>query len=213
MATDRIAGLVERVRAGDAYAWAELTDRYINLLWSIARGLGLGESDAADAVQTTWLRLVEHLDDVREPERLGSWLATIVRRESYDILRRSARTRPGEPPDQPGGWEGLAGTDDPLDNALLRDERDAALWRSFGGLRPACQQLLRVLMADPAPSYAEVAAALDLPIGSIGPTRQRCLACLRRLLQADTRYVFDTSDSDSDSDSGVAARASGGDRA
>ena len=173
--------LVERVRAGDAAAWEALTDRFTNLLWSIARGLGLGEADAADAVQTTWLRLVENMHTIRDPDRVGGWLATSVRRECYDILRRSARMQPGTP-DGADGWEGIADPADPLDFALLRDERDAALWSAVGALRPACRRLLRGLMADPPPSYAEVAAALDIPVGSIGPTRSRCLTCLRQRL-------------------------------
>jgi RNA polymerase sigma factor (sigma-70 family) len=146
----------------------------------------MGDSDAADAVQTAWLRLVENLDSIREPDRLGSWLATIVRRECYDIRRRAARVRT----DDTEGWDKPA-FDDPLDGTLLRDERDAALWRGFGGLRPPCQRLLRVLMADPPPSYAEVAAGLDIPVGSIGPTRQRCLKCLRDLLLARDAQMFD----------------------
>ncbi|GIF72417.1 RNA polymerase sigma factor [Asanoa siamensis] len=176
-----LAGLVRRIRAGDAVAWAALTARYTNLLWSVARGLGMGDADAADAVQTAWLRLVEKIDDIRDPDRLGSWLATVVRRECHNIRRRAARVEPGEP-DGPDGWESIGAVTDPLDDRLLRDERDAALWRAFAGLRPDCQRLLRVLMADPQPSYAEVSAALDMAIGSIGPTRQRCLACLRGLL-------------------------------
>jgi RNA polymerase sigma factor (sigma-70 family) len=176
--------VLTRIRAGDPRAWAALTERYTGLLWSIARGLGLGQADAADAVQTTWLRLVENVDSIRDPDRLGSWLATTLRRECYEIGRRSARIRPGEP-GGPDGWDGLPSTADPLDAALLRDERDAALWRAFAALRPACQALLRVLMADPPPSYIEVAEALHIAVGSIGPTRQRCLKCLREILLAD----------------------------
>ena len=200
----RIGELLARVRAGDASAWTTLTGRFTNLLWSIARGLRMNEPDAADAVQTTWLRLVENLDQIRDPERLGSWLATTVRRECYDISRRSARVQPGAP--GPEGWEQIEADDDPLDDALLRDERDAMLWRAFRGMRPQCQGLLRVLIAEPSPSYAEVSAALDIPIGSIGPTRQRCLKCLRDLLRAE--------EADADGHTGGTARtgAHGGDR-
>jgi len=181
MAEPLVSELVARVRKGDAAAWEALTDRYTNLLWSIARSLGLHEADAADAVQTTWLRLVENLDTIRDPDRLGSWLATSVRRECYDFYRRASRMRPGEPAG-PDGLNGVADPADPLDSAMLRDERDAALWRAVGTLKPSCQRLLRVLMADPPPSYAEVAAALDMRVGSVGPTRQRCLTCLRERL-------------------------------
>ena len=80
---------------------------------------------------------------------------------------------------------------DPLDDALLRREQDSALWRAFRSLKPKCQTLLRVLMADPPPSYTEVASALDMPIGSIGPTRQRCLTALREVMSADS-YPFES---------------------
>ena len=150
----------------------------------------MNEADAADAVQTTWLRLVENIDDIREPDRLGAWLATIVRRECYTIHRRAVRLRLGGPV-EPDGFDGIVGAADPLEEGLLRDERDAALWQALGRLRPACQRLLRVLMADPPPSYAEIAAALDIPVGSIGPTRQRCFQCLRDLLDEDD--LFDES--------------------
>jgi len=170
--------LVARARGGDQDSWVALTDRYTNLLWSVARGMRLSPTDAADVVQTTWLRLVEGLDALREPEHLASWLVTTVRRECLAALRRGARVKPGlveRSEDIPAAGEGL-------DDALLREERDAALWRAFGGLTPRCQSLLRVLMADPSPSYSDVSAALDMPVGSIGPTRQRCLNALRKIM-------------------------------
>jgi RNA polymerase sigma factor (sigma-70 family) len=172
--------LVARVRAGDERAWATLTDRYTSLLWSVARAMRLDRADAADAVQTTWLRLVERLDSLREPEHLGSWLATTVRRECLLTLRRTARVRPG----LSEGWEELPAPTNGLDEALLREERDVALWKAFGRLNGRCQTLLRVLIADPPPSYAEVSRALGLPVGSIGPTRQRCLNTLRQVMAA-----------------------------
>jgi RNA polymerase sigma factor (sigma-70 family) len=170
------AELVKRAQAADQAAWNALTARYTNLLWSVARGMRLGSDDAADAVQTTWLRLVERLDTVRDPEHLGSWLATTVRRECLAILRRRVPT----PTDS--DWDSLPDDDAaPLDAGLLKTEQDSALWRAFRALKPRCQALLRVLMADPPPPYADVAVALDMPVGSIGPSRQRCLADLRRL--------------------------------
>jgi RNA polymerase sigma factor (sigma-70 family) len=172
--------LVAQVRAGDERAWVRLTDRYTNLLWSVARAMRLDRADAADAVQTTWLRLIERLDSLREPEHLGSWLVTTARRECLATLRRGARVRTG----LSDGWKELPDVTDPLDEALLREERDVALWQAFGRLNARCQTLLRALMADPPPSYAEVSQALGLPVGSIGPTRQRCLNTLREVMAA-----------------------------
>ena len=182
--------LISRARAGDADAWETLTDRYTSLLWSLGRGMRLSQTDTADAVQTTWLRLVEHLDDLRHPEGVGSWLVTTMRRECLGALRRSTRTLTAD------GLDDIPAGGDALDEALLRDERDAALWRAFAGLQPRCQALLRVLIADPPPTYAEVSAALDMPVGSIGPTRQRCLALLReRVLAAYPFGVVPSPDS------------------
>jgi RNA polymerase sigma factor (sigma-70 family) len=174
--------LMARVHAGSSDAWTSLTDRYTGLLWSLARGMRLSEADAADAVQTTWLRLVENLDALRDSARVGGWLVTTMRRECLAVLRRGARTSLLS---AAHGWEALVDDGDPPEELLLRSERDAALWRAFVRLRPACQMLLRLLISEPSPSYAEVAAALDTPVGSIGPSRQRCLNRLRGLLLSE----------------------------
>jgi RNA polymerase sigma factor (sigma-70 family) len=179
-----LAELVEGVRSGDPAAWEALTGRYTNLLWFIARGMRLNSEDAADAIQTTWLRLVERIDSVRQPAGIGGWLATTMRHECLAVLRRRARLVVSET------WDDLPDDADPLDDGLLRDEQDSALWRAFRSLNSRCQLLLRVLMADPTPSYAEVAAALDMPVGSIGPTRQRCLTALRGIMSSGA-YPFD----------------------
>jgi len=172
--------LLVAAAGGDSAAWNALVEQYNGLLWSIARGFRLSNADAADAVQTTWLRLVENLSRIQDPTRLAAWLATTVRRECLSVLRRSGREHlmdDGDAMDVPDPAE-------PLDAQLLVDERDAALWRALRQLPARCQQLLRVLMAAPPPSYAAVAVALDIPVGSIGPTRQRCLDRLRSGLEA-----------------------------
>ena len=169
-----IRQLVAAAAAGDAEAWAALVDRYTSLLWSVARSFRLPEADAADVVQTTWLRLVEHLDRVDDPDRLPGWLATTVRRECLRMVRRAGRESFAPIAD-------VADDSPALDAQVLKDERDALLWQAFAQLDEACRRLLRVLMADPPPAYAVVAEALDLPIGSIGPTRARCLSKLRRM--------------------------------
>ncbi len=167
--------LLETAARGDQAAWDTLVDRYASLLWAVARGHRLSDADAADVVQTTWLKLVENLGKIKDPDRLPGWLATTARHECLRLLRRAGRERPADDrdwPDEPAGHAGV-------DAALLLDERNATLWRALATLSEQCRQLLRVLMATPPPSYADVAAALDMPVGSIGPTRQRCLARLR----------------------------------
>jgi RNA polymerase sigma factor (sigma-70 family) len=170
--------LVAAAAAGDPRAWDALIERYTALLWSITRAHRLAAADAADVVQTTWLRLVEHLDRIADPERLPGWLATTARREAQRVARRADWPRPGD------DFAFLAGDGPSPGDWLLRDERDAALWSALALLDEACQRLLRALIADPAPSYADVAAAFGMKVGSIGPTRQRCLAKLRRLARA-----------------------------
>ncbi|GAA2625963.1 sigma-70 family RNA polymerase sigma factor [Dactylosporangium fulvum] len=187
MAEPDNAHVLRAAADGDQKAWESIVDRYANLVWSVARSFQLGQSDAADVSQATWLRLVEHIDDVRDADKLGSWLATTARREAIALLRKGGRDVPaGAAADfveHLGVQVGFDAADEP-DAGVLRDERDAALWHEFRALSGQCQQLLRVLIADPQPSYAEVSAALDVPIGSIGPTRQRCLGTLRRRLAA-----------------------------
>ena len=173
-----VAELVRAAAQGDQAAWNGLVDRYNGLVWSVARSHRLSTADASDVVQTTWLRLVEHLAGLQDPERVGAWLATTARREALRALRHAARQTPTEElPD--------AGTNEHLGAALLAAERDQALWKAFGGLSERCQTLLRILVADPPPSYDEIGAALDMPIGSIGPTRARCLERLRGLAEGE----------------------------
>lgn len=179
--------LVVRARDGDASAWNSLVERFTPLLWGVARGHRLGQSDAADVVQTTWLRLVEHLEDLQDPDRIAGWLATTARRECLRVLRRSGREVVGSADD--------AATELPdeavpsLDAALLSDERDRVLWRCFARLSERCQHLLRVLMVTEPPAYSEVSEALGMPVGSIGPTRMRCLDRLRGYAQ-ESGYAF-----------------------
>ena len=178
--------LLAAAASGDQGAWDVLVLRHNGLLWSIARSFRLDAADAADVVQMTWLKLVEHVDRITEPERLPAWLATTARRECLQLLRRGARDQRvdrGEPMLEPT---------DPapeVDDALLRKERNAALWAAVGRLTERCQRLLRVLTAEPPPAYVEVAAALDMPVGSIGPARQRCLAQLRQVIRADPMFA------------------------
>lgn len=177
--------LVRDAGAGDSAAWDELVDRYSGLVWAVARGHRLGHADAADVFQTTWLRLVEHLGRLRQPEHVGGWLSATARHECLRLLRLRSRELPDEhvevTVDEHHGRAGVPGPETAL---LLREER-AEVLVAFGHLPDRCQGLLRLLAADPAPSYAEVSQSLDMPVGSIGPTRGRCLDHLRRLLEEE----------------------------
>jgi RNA polymerase sigma factor (sigma-70 family) len=171
--------LVARARSGDQHAWRQIVVRYANLVWSVARAYRLERADADDVSQTTWLRLAEHLHTLRDPAKLPGWLATTARRESLRVIAGRRREAPGALPDDPEP-DPSAGPE----TRVLIEDRDKRLWTAFAKLSERCQQLLRILSSAPELSYAEVGALLDVPIGSIGPTRGRCLETLRRRLNA-----------------------------
>ena len=167
--------LVSAAAAGDQAAWSTLVDRYSGLVWAIARNHRLGAADADEAFQTTWLRLVEHIDRLQDPARVGGWLATTARHESLRLLRRANRQIPmGDDLPEPERHAPAP------DEALLLADRDATLREAFARLPERDQRLLRLLTADPMPCYEEISLALNMPTGSIGPTRARCLRRLRR---------------------------------
>ena len=174
-----LAELVVRAGRGDQQAWRFLVERYANLVWSVARSHRLEHADAADVCQTTWLRLAEHLHTLRDPSRLPGWLATTARRESLRVIAGRRRETPGELPDEPDPDPGVG-----PETTVLTEDRDKRLWAAFASLSERCQKLLRVLSSTPELSYAEVGSVLGVPIGSIGPTRGRCLEALRRRLTA-----------------------------
>ncbi|MFG1955679.1 RNA polymerase sigma factor [Micromonospora sp. NPDC048830] len=181
--TDRSAtSLVSAAAGGDESAWGELVRRYTPLVYSVIRSYDLSRADAADVNQTVWLRLVEHLARVRDPEALAAWLATTARRECYRLSRLGRRTQPFDPYDDAlDAYHGFSRAADSAapDEELLRAERRQALREGFAQLPPRCQALLALLTADPAPSYREIAERLGVPVGSIGPTQARCLRRLR----------------------------------
>jgi RNA polymerase sigma factor (sigma-70 family) len=160
---------------GDQGAWEAIVARFERLVWATVRAHRLYAADAADVSQTVWLRLVENLDRIREPERLGGWLVTTAQRECLRTLRLRSR----ELPTDSGDTFDLA-RDDPVSQQVVTRERDRALLRALAAIDERCQVLLRLLLVPSAPSYEELGAALDMPVGAIGPTRARCLEKLRR---------------------------------
>ena len=177
-----MADAVRRAAAGDKAAWDELVASFGRLVWSIATAHRLGPADAAEVSQTTWLRLVENLDRINQPERLGGWLATTARHESLRQLRLRGREYPTD--DESRLDPGMDDRTPTPESLTLDSDRDRRLWRAFAALPESCRVLLHLVVVV-GPPYAEVADALDMPIGSIGPTRARCLERLRRLLAAD----------------------------
>ncbi len=172
--------LVSRAAAGEPAAWDDLIKQFSGMVMSVARGHGLNPTDAADVSQTVWLRLLEHLTRIQEPDRVAGWLAITTQRESQRFRKGAQR-------------DVLVADDDALeprwpaagpDSALLALERDRRVAVACEQLPPKCRQMVAMLLAEDRPTYKELSAALDMPHGSIGPTRMRCLQCLRRLYES-----------------------------
>lgn len=180
-AGSEIADWVRQAAARDLQAWNRLVDQYSRLIWSITTRFKLSESDAADVVQTTWMRLIEHIDKIEQPGRVGSWLATTARNE---CLRHVAAHKRIVLVHEGGEFDGADNHEPDVDEALLADERAQDVRKAMAHLPSQWQQILELLMADPPVSYAEISDQLGVPVGSIGPTRGRCLARLRVLLEA-----------------------------
>jgi RNA polymerase sigma factor (sigma-70 family) len=173
--TRPIDALVAEARDGSQDAWNALVDRYAPLVWSVCHSYRLSASDAADVSQTVWLRAVEHLESLRVPAALPGWLSTTTRNECLRVLTVTSRT--------PWQFNELTmdsrSDTDELDAELLAAERRAAVREGFAQLPPHCQRLLTLLMSGDQLPYKTISAELDIPIGSIGPTRSRCLDKLR----------------------------------
>jgi RNA polymerase sigma factor (sigma-70 family) len=173
--------MVRRAARGDQRAWERLVDQYARLIWAMTREFKLPESDAADVSQATWLRLLEHIDRLDHPDRVGSWLASTARNECLRSLAARKRVIPVQ--DDVTLKADITCAPE-IDERLLADERAADVREALSHLPCRWQQLLEMLMADPPATYAEISDKLGLPVGSIGPTRGRCLEVLRGLLQA-----------------------------
>jgi len=177
----RLAGLIRAARQGDEEALGQIVTELSPLLWQVVRAAGLDSRDAEDVLQTVWLRLVAHLDDIHDSVALTGWLVTTAKRESWRVRAVGRRQLPA---DQELFAE-LPDTGPGSEEQVIVDEERRALWAAIGRLSKRCQDLLRILAFTPRPDYTAVAAALGMRIGSIGPTRGRCLTKLRALLAED----------------------------
>jgi len=176
-----MAELLDAARGGSDDALSRIVTEHSPLLWHVARAAGLSSGDAEDVMQTVWLRLLAHLDDIRTSAALTGWLVVTARREAWRV-RAAGRKQ------VPAGGEALDTLPDqgtgPQEQVLIDDQR-RTMWVAIAQLSERCQELLRVVAFVPRPDYSAVAAELGMPIGSVGPTRGRCLAKLRVLLGLD----------------------------
>ena len=174
-----LSEIVGAAAAGDQRAWEELTARFGSMVMGIARYCRLNDADVGEVFQTTWLRLVENITRIEQPERIGAWLATTSRRESLRLVRKRSRVTLygdllAELPDD----------DAPAPDARpLAEERAVIVREAYSRLPSRCQRLLGMMSGDANPSYKEISEILGMPIGSIGPTRGRCLERLGRIIE------------------------------
>ncbi|WP_179423555.1 RNA polymerase sigma factor [Pedococcus badiiscoriae] len=174
-------------RDGRPEAMSQLVDSTTTLLWHTARAQGLSGPQAEDVVQNTWLSLVQHASGIADPQGVLKWLLTTTRREAWAVSRRSRREDVRD--DMGDAMPDVAPTSDEPAAVVVRSQEQRLLWRHFKDLPERCQQLLRVIALADRPDYAQVAEALGMPVGSIGPTRGRCLAKLRSALIGDPGWA------------------------
>lgn len=177
---------------GDRAALDDLVELLTPLLWHTARGQGVDPVAAEDVVQTIWMRLLHSTESIRDPQTVVKWLLTAARREAWRVTKRYradvVRTAAlfGEEGEQlahvPVSREDLP------DEVVLRDDRQRQLWEHVQGLPERCRELMRVIAFADRPDYALIAESLGMPVGSIGPTRGRCLAKLRQVLASDPQW-------------------------
>jgi RNA polymerase sigma factor (sigma-70 family) len=179
-----IEDLIGRAKAGEPTAWQKIIGQYGRLVTYAAMTTGLSRSDAADAAQLTWLRLWEHGQQIREPDRLAAWLVSTARREAIRLSTVASRyVLCADPSNEYShGWSRAARDTDPLDRNY-----DGIVEQALGRLPGRYQTLLRLLSSDFEPSYSEVANVMHLPIGSIGPMRMRAIRMLEKTPEFNSR--------------------------
>lgn len=180
----RAAELFRAYLHGDQAKMSELVTLLTPILWHTARAQRLDRDLAEDVVQTTWLNLVRHARSIADPQALLQWLIVCTRREAWRVAKRADRAEPRQ--FEPADLVSPAG--ERPEQRALATEADRQLWQHIARLPQRCRALLRVIAFADRPDYAAVAASLGMPIGSIGPTRGRCLARLRRELAADPAW-------------------------
>ncbi len=175
---EQAADAFERWRGGDRRAMDGLVRVMTPVLWHIVRAYGLGRGQAEDVIQTVWVTLVQRHASIYEPRAVSGWLTTSARREAWRVLRQSRRATPVETEDLDSLGEPVASAE----YVAIQGDRDRNLWRAVAALDERCRRLLHVIAFQERPDYAALAEQLGMPVGSIGPTRGRCLTKLRATL-------------------------------
>jgi RNA polymerase sigma factor (sigma-70 family) len=187
----RAAVLFLRWRDGDTRAMDELVRLMTPLLWHVVRAYGLDRALAEDVVQTTWLTLVRRHESITEPQAVSGWLTMVARREAWRVGKLQRRADPTEAEN----LEPHLPARESAEQTAATDDESRRLWLAVAQLNDRCQRLLRIVAFEERPDYARIAQDMAMPIGSIGPTRQRCLGKLRALLEGDG-WGGDDSDGD-----------------
>jgi len=178
---ERAAALFARWRDGDSRAMDDLVRTMTPTLWHVVRAYGLDAALAEDVVQTTWMTLVRRHDSITEPQAISGWLTTCARREAWRVGKLQRRADPTETE----SLEPHLPTAESAEHTATLSDSSHRLWLAVGRLNERCQRLLRIVAFEERPDYARIAADMAMPIGSIGPTRQRCLVKLRALLEGE----------------------------
>lgn len=180
----RLGALLVRAQFGDRESLRDIVTEATPLLWNVARAQGLARADAEDVVQAVWLSLIACLTTIQTPDALVGWLITAAKREAWRVRRARERTPTVDTEEMPETVD--AG--EPVEERVLAEERRQMVRDALKRLDSRCAELLRVLSFSDKPNYATVAERLNMPPGSIGPSRGRCLAKLRKALAKDPRW-------------------------
>ena len=172
---DAAGSAFRRWRDGDQRALDDLVRLMSPVLWHVVRATGLAREPAEDVVQSTWLAMVRSAERISDPQAVSGWLCTTARREAWRTRKQATRSTPVE--DDSLEFR-LPAQDSPEATVVLDDEQKT-LWSALSRLNERCQQLLRIVATEQRPDYTRIAADLQMPVGSIGPTRGRCLDKLR----------------------------------
>jgi RNA polymerase sigma factor (sigma-70 family) len=180
----RAGEVFSRYRSGQSDAMGDLVALLTPILWHTVRAQRLDNASVEDVLQTTWLALVKSADSIVDPRSVLQWLIVTARREAWRVSRGQTRLTPSELADD----DFVSSEDDSPESLTLRSAAERVLWSHVAALPDRCRELLRVIAFADRPDYAELARSLGMPMGSIGPTRGRCLAKLRAALATDARW-------------------------